>query len=365
MKSTFTKFSLCLGLVLCIVAPKSLQAQDYDFDFADLLKAPQADLETYMSSYVGPGMISFANGLAGGWYNTAKPHKPLGFDITGSVSIANIPDAKRLFTFDPADYQIIQLTRPATQLPTLVGGGQNDLAYSGLLTIPVGASFVGTDGVTYSYSKELNFDAPYGFDPSEFPIAGAPVPSLQLGLGIFKNTDLKFRYGFYNDDKIGIDFDVIGFAIMHDIKQWIPGIKQLPIDISLLFGTTKMTLNAVIDEAETDFTAKGVGKFEARATTYQLLISKKLSFFTPYFGIGVNSVSTSIAIEGDFTLNDVTDLTGNSYNFQDPLNLSFSDGGGLRSTLGFRLALAILTLHADYTIQESNILTLGVGISVR
>ena len=48
----------------------------------------------------------------------------------------------------------------------------------------------------------------------------------------------------------------------------------------------------------------------------------------------------------------------------DPLDLKFA-ASGFRSTAGFRLKLAVLTLHADYTLQKYKCLTVGLGISVR
>lgn len=361
MKSTFTNIGLYGAIMFVLIL--SLPAKAQDFDFADILKSPQADVERYLSNYIGPGMLSFANGMAGGWYNTAKTHKPLGFDLTFSVNVANIPQAERLFTFQPTQYDILQLARPVNSLPTLVGGGEDDQALKGLLRLPLGASFVAPDGNTYTYTQEIVFDAPFGVDVEDFPIAGVPVPSLQLGIGLFKNTDLKIRYAAFSDEDV--ELNVFGFGILHDIKQWIPGIKQVPIDIAVFFGTTSLSADQTINESDTDFSARGTATFEARATTYQLLVSKKLSFFTPYFGIGVNSVSSSIKVKGDYTLFEVRDLNGNPYTFQDPIDLSFSGGGGIRSTIGFRLKLAIITLHADYTLQKYNILSAGIGLSIR
>lgn len=362
MKITFTKINLTILLGFCIVCNQNLKAQD--LDFANILKAPQEDMELYLNNYISPGMLSFANGMAGGWYNTAKTHKTLGLDLTFSVNVANIPSSERLFNFDDAGFQILERTNTGvTDLPTLVGGGEGDSQYQGLLRIPLGASFTAPDGKEYTYDKELVFDSPIGYDVTDFPIAGVPAPTLQLGIGLFKNTDLKIRFARFSDDDI--DFNLFGFGIMHDIKQWIPGIKQLPFDVSVFFGTTKLTSEFKINESDVDYTAVGTAEFEVRATTYQVLISKKISILTPYLGIGVNSVSSSFRILGDYTLNEVTDNNGNAYQFQDPVDLNVSGGGGLRTTLGLRLKLAVLTIHADYTLQEYNNFSAGIGLSIR
>jgi hypothetical protein len=38
---------------------------------------------------------------------------------------------------------------------------------------------------------------------------------------------------------------------------------------------------------------------------------------------------------------------------------------GLRANVGFRLKLAVVTIHVDYTRAQYNVLTTGLGISFR
>ena len=44
-----------------------------------------------LESYFSP-LNGFGSGLNNGWYNTTKPHKPLGFDITFTLNTVNIPE---------------------------------------------------------------------------------------------------------------------------------------------------------------------------------------------------------------------------------------------------------------------------------
>jgi hypothetical protein len=48
----------------------------------------------------------------------------------------------------------------------------------------------------------------------------------------------------------------------------------------------------------------------------------------------------------------------------DPIDMKYS-ASGPRVGAGFRLKLAVFTLHADYTLQKYNALTVGFGINVR
>lgn len=369
MRLKFTN-KIVLLFALMISTAMEVSAQD----FTQIFKAPEKDAEAYLNNYIGPGMLSFANGMAGGWYNTAKPHKPLGFDLTVTVNVANIPKAERSFLFNSGDYDNIQLSGGGSaQLPTLAGGEPDEqLALSG--------KYEHTDGKTYVYTSD-SFDAPKGLDVEQFPIAGVPVPLIQLGIGVIKNTDIKIRYGNLNrtfegsnNSKSVYSVNLFGLGVMHDFKQWIPAIKHLPIDMSVFVGFSRFKARVdidvnkdVSDPSSVGYVADGFAEMTSNTTTIQALISKKLSILTPYIGIGYNAVGSGIKVKGKFTNNNLRDTDGNptSLTLTDPVDLTFGGGSSLRTTLGMRIKLAVLTLHADYTLQKYNMLTVGVGISFR
>ena len=153
-------------------------------------------------------------------------------------------------------------------------------------------------------------------------------------------------------------FKIFGIGVMHDIKQWIPGIKLLPFDLSGFVGYTKLKLESQYDP-ETN--PENIGLFEMNATTIQGLISKKFSVLTLYGGVGYNIAKSSVALKGSYDIND----NGQSDKGEvDPLDLKFA-ASGFRTTAGLRLKLAVFTFHADYTLQKYKCLTVGFGISVR
>lgn len=49
----------------------------------------------------------------------------------------------------------------------------------------------------------------------------------------------------------------------------------------------------------------------------------------------------------------------------DPVKMEFRGAGGARMTVGARVKLLILTVHADYTFQKYKTFTTGIGISIR
>jgi hypothetical protein len=45
--------------------------------------------------------------------------------------------------------------------------------------------------------------------------------------------------------------------------------------------------------------------------------------------------------------------------------MDINNFSGLRANIGFRIKLAVVTIHADYTKAQYNVLTAGLGISFR
>lgn len=357
MKFTFLKRSIYGTLVAIMFFLFSPNAQAQDFNFDQFLSAGAADANTLISNYMKPAMTGFGYGINGGWYNTAKTHKKLGFDLTISVNAAQVPDADEFFIFNNADYSGIRLANgTSAETPTLMGSGDNGPQL-------VAFSTVNINGTQQTF-ESAPFNAPKGLGLGNFNVV--PVPTINLGIGIIKNTDLKVRYvpEVSQDD---FKMSLIGFGIMHDIKQYIPFLKRLPIDVSVLAAYT---------DADIEYDLNGVGlagrnqlaTYDVTAWTAQVLVSKKLALLTVYGGLGYNSATTSLAMSGDYDIEVAAEVNGQLgseiLTLTDPVDLEF-DSNGVRATVGLRIKLAVLTFHADYTAQEYNIISGGFGIALR
>ncbi|MDN5203370.1 hypothetical protein QQ008_18430 [Fulvivirgaceae bacterium BMA10] len=334
----------CLILFAMIISVNSYAQDEID----QILEAGTDDASKYVESYIEPFFKGFGFGMTNGWYNTAKPHKLLGFDLTITGNVAFVPDKDLVFTFRNSDYNTIRLDNgsTSTELPTIFGTETITLLEildeNGNPIPPSGVSIEALDGL--DLKDEIGTNA-------------VPVPMAQLGIGIPKGTDLKLRY------TPSLDFDdvkvkLLGIGIMHDVKQWIPGIKLLPFDLSVLIAFTDLETSYDFTDSEFNTGSNDqVGVFDVNAWTYQILASKKIAVLTIYGGLGYN------AVKSDFRLNGTFDIGGRK-TLTDPLNLNFKSSG-VRATAGFRVKLAIVTLHADYTLQEYKTLTVGFGFNVR
>ena len=67
------------------------------FDNVDFLKSVPADGAKFLQAYISPWANAFGAGLNSGWYNTAKPHKFGGFDITTGFNVGIVPSSAEKF----------------------------------------------------------------------------------------------------------------------------------------------------------------------------------------------------------------------------------------------------------------------------
>ena len=322
------------------------QRAEAQIDFDSFLEAGIEDANSLFEQYMDPAFVGFGFGMNSGWYNTAKPHKFLGFDITASVSAAFVPTSAEFFTFNNADYDNVRLSDANdNRLPTLFGPnlGADDLPELTFTDPTTGAELV-------------RITAPTGLGIEEdFPFNAVPVPMAQVGIGLFKGLELKVRYvpdiTFDDDGEEQGSVRLFGLGAMYDIKRLLPADKLLPFDLSLFAGYSNLNSSIYIDRD-----ANQLSEFTVDAWTAQAVISKKLLFLTVYGGLGYASSSVDFALKGDYTTETLT--------FTDPINLSF-ENSGVRTNVGARLKLLIFTIGAEYAFQEYNTLTASFGISFR
>ena len=81
-----------------------------------------------MQAYVSPWANAFGAGLNGGWYNTAKPHKLGGFDITTGINIGFVPSSDATFELSSIGLSS-SITGTGTASPTIAGPKTEGSAY--------------------------------------------------------------------------------------------------------------------------------------------------------------------------------------------------------------------------------------------
>jgi hypothetical protein len=356
MNNQFIKRSWVLMISLFLFSLASFS----QFEDVDFLRTAPADGVKYMEAYISPWANAFGAGLNGGWYNTAKPHKLGGFDITLNASVGIVPTSAQ--TFDASKIGLSSSVTGAGISSTVAGPGNAGplMSYS-------------SNGVTLA-----SFHAPQGADWRYIP-----VPTAQVGIGLPFGTELKVRFVPKINIKDG-NVSLWGVGLVHSILQYLPGNKLLPFDVSLFGGYTRLTANVPLSlqpgtpsnystyKSATSFADQNLN-VAVGALNISAIASLNLPVITFYGGLGYTKTKTSMDLSGNFPLpvavpnptphveyNDDGVKKGSDFPSRDIKNFS-----GMRANVGFRIKLAVITIHADYTRAQYNVLTAGLGVSIR
>lgn len=351
-------------VAVCLTGQTLAQPKELSrfFPAAAVATGGSANLDYLIGGYVGPVAEDLGSLVNNGWYNSAENHKRFGFDLSVTLSTVFISSSRQYFNVDNTKLSGVGYlgTTGTTQgMPT---------AYGAETEIP---SFTYNGGA----NNGLVFNGPGGGNiAKEVPIGSLAVPTIQGGIGLFANTDLRFR--FTPAVTIGsTEVKNWGAGLMHDIKQHIPGLKEVPFSLSLLLGYSSMTTTT--NMASNYETSLGSGSYagqqavaETSAFTAQVLISKSIPVLTFYGGLGYNSSATSFAVKGDYYVDRSFTALGEipllaPVTLKDPFKKDFSSNG-FRFTGGIRFKFGPVFLNGDYTLfQGQGFLTTGFGFTVR
>ena len=288
------------------------------------------DAQAFLQEYLNP----LGNGLGAitnnGWYNSAKPHKVLGFDATFTLSVLNVSDEKK--SFDPNS--ISNFSSSETSTPTILGSG---------------------DGAIVQYDGE-EFKLPN----QKTSFSTLILPNFNFGLGIFKKTELNGRYipnykydlGFFGKGEIGM----WGVGFKHDLLQWIPIIgNAIPISLSLQAGHTQLNSELSILDQEVNI--------DVQATNLNIILSRKLLMLTGYTSFGYNFSTTTFSAGEN--INDSENFNLNELEIDLPIEMTFENNNEFRANVGLSFNLAVVNINANHTFSKYPVTTLGLGVGLR
>ena len=283
--------------------------------------------EKLIEAYFTPMAESFGAGLNNGWYNTAKPHSLGGFDLTFTLNTVIIPNSAKTFNIEDAGGDVF--TSANTEASSIFGSSdETPMTYTNSNT-----------------STDVNFNMPGGFKTPALPL-----PTLQAGIGLIKKTAIDIRYMPMLNVGNNFNVNLFGIGLKHDLLQWIPVAGDaIPMSLSLQGGYTTLNTELKISGQEVVLNTK--------ATTINLVASKRLLMLTGYAGIGYNSANTTFASNANFDLGGIK--------FDENVEMKFESNKNVRANIGLRFNITLVTIHADYTFSEYPTATLGLGVSFR
>lgn len=280
-----------------------------------------------IEAYFTPMAESFGSGLNNGWYNTAKTHSLGGFDLTFTINTVIIPNSAENFKIGD-EFENVFISEKNEAASIFGSTNKTEMIY------------------TNSYTdSSFSFTMPGGL---KTPVL--PLPMVQAGIGLVKNTAVDIRYMPMMNIGDNINVDLFGIGLKHDILQWIPAVgNAIPMSLSLQGGYTSLN-------TELKVLGQKVA-LNTRATTINLVASKKILMVTGYAGIGYNSSTTTFSADANFDLNGIK--------FEENIEAKFESNNDLKTNIGLRLNMAIVTIQADYTFSKYPTATLGLGVSLR
>lgn len=334
-----------LILILCFAAmTNQVVAQDLSTELSRVG-------ELNVSNYVSPIFNGFAADLNSAFYHSADLHGVLGFDVGMKLGFALITDVDKKYDFITPDF--ININNGAVQLhagvdydavvpgvPTAVGD-KNTKYYVHMKETPSNTLMYQAYTAAHNGSNNL-FQIPNGFDLTAVPLI---MPQVAIGLPFGLEVMVRFIPTISATD--AGKFNYMGFGLRYSVDQWIP---MFPLDLSVHFMTQKMNFKSKDDK----------DIFKATGIAYGLEVSKKLLFLTVYGGLQLEKATFTLSqIEGNFITPDNTKTP-----FTIP-EMTFEGRNKSRATLGVRLLLLIVNVHAEYSFAKTPVAAIGVGISFR
>jgi hypothetical protein len=354
-------------ILLVTVFTKNVNAQLPALDF---VYGYTNDARLLLQEYMRPYANIMGANLNAGWYNTAKPHKPGGFDVTATFSIAYAPPAVLSYDLAALPGLRAEVDGATDFAPTAAGDMEvrPELVYSAVVDNPV-------SGVpeTYELARVTH--------PNGAGLNWLPMPMAQASIGLFKGTELTLRYvpelriGDYG--RIGL----YGIGGKHSISQWIPVLNKLDfINIAVQGGYTKLSTSAHLDmQPIAEIPVANPPNFDDQflhmnvsGWTVNLIASQSIPIITVYEGIGYANSLVDLALTGTYPINSIVTEEGGDFGkttyvvVENPIDaLEFENLRNLRLNAGVRIKLGVLTIHYDFTRTLYSTHTAGIGISFR
>jgi len=354
-----------LNIALSVSLLFSSSAFSYAQVDADFLKGGIDDGMRLVEAYITPYVKAFGASSNSAWYNTAKPHKFGGFDLTLSVSAGLVPKSDKTFDLSSIGLENLTLVDPSNTIaPTAAGPDKAGPALElienvGGYDIPI-VEFESMPGTGWGV---------------------LPAPMLQAGVGMPLGIDLKIRY--IPKTPIGEgSVRLLGGGLMHSVSQYFNAFDILPVNISL-FGSysslrSSIPITIVPDDysnmviySPSDFMDQFIG-VDVSSWNVSVVGSVDIPLVSGFISLGYASSTTIIDLLGNIPLpfaDPALSTTGPVYDddhvVTDFDELKIESFSGLRFNVGGKLKLGVFTIGLDYTWAQYNVFTFGMGVSFR
>jgi len=353
------KISLISLVTIMLAVPVS--AQSLEETLQDLI-------ETNSELYLSPVVTAFGTGVNSGTFRIARPHKLLGFDLTLNASVTTIPEAAQTFEFYIApDAEVtfpIQFPDPTiADVPVTLS--LDDMYESDRTS----ATFFGSDSANFiEVDEDKAYNVILSQIPSEIPTAIIEAIEADIRQGIRNNIPaLPTPPGIINTSGFPMIMPQFGLGLPFGIELTLRGIPSIEIDSATTFSFFgyggKIGLNQFVPTIPLVFPSFSLGYYatnlslgdvvELNNSIITLQASKSVPFLTLYGGIGIENSSMDV-----------------NYTFEaggpvEDISFSIEGDNKMRTMIGVRLKLALLSINADINKGEYDAYNFGIGLTFR
>ncbi|MEN9444588.1 MAG: hypothetical protein RIS47_1478 [Bacteroidota bacterium] len=289
-------WKLILLLIVGLFSMEGMQAQS----ISNILSKYT---DTNGKMFVQPLADVFGANMNTGLFSGAYiPSKKFTMSLNVVTMLAIVPQSKKTFMATPIDDAF----------------GTSPVETATIFGSPNGAVLIGPAGTKYYF--------PGGFELSQVPFA-----TPQLTIGSLYGTDLSVRFAAYN---IGGDygkFSFIGYGLRHSISQYFEG---LPVDLAVGYYYQRFKVGTLFDATSSFISAQ---------------VSKDLSVFTFYGGLGMETSTFDVMYE---------------FSPGDSFNVNTKGKNSVRATLGVKANLGPVRLNVDYNMADQSVLSVGLGFAI-
>ncbi|HSV75921.1 MAG TPA: DUF6588 family protein [Bacteroidales bacterium] len=354
-------------LFLAVFSLISLRAHSQQA-VVDFMRGGISDAEKLAHAYMKPLGYGLGATLNAGWFNTARVHNTLGFNVTFTFNTALIPSEDRMFDLRQIAFDNLQLRDPSVFMAPTIAGRESArpvLHYSeSFPPVPTPVTI-------------LEFASPDGFR-----VPAVPIPMVRAGIGLPGGFELFGRFVPQLNYR-GRQGSLWGVGVKYDLKSLIPVARRVPFwNLSLLGAYSDLNASMDLDLQRNIYptTVSGIPvtggrpsydnqEFEMNSSGYtiNLIASIDIPFFTAFTSLGYASSNTTFGLVGDYPVLNVDPVlrTANIVDLSNPMTLEYRNSGEFQFTVGAGFKLAVLHFHASYTLARYPVATAGVGISFR
>lgn len=316
-------------------------------DLGPVLTSGLDDAQKFASSYLNPGFNAVAFNLSNGWYSSAKAKGLGSFEVAIIGNVSFTSSSQQSFELNTNDYNFLQFSDGSSIKNVANVLGENDPN--------INAMVVYTDD--NGNQQSVGFELPQGL--SKNGINFVPSAMLQANVGLIFGTEAIIRAlpEFSTSDSKARFY---GFGLKNEFNNWIPGAKILPIKIAGIVNYSKFVGRFGLDETPL-VTGEGQ-RINTKLDTwaFDLILSTNLPVINFYAGGGYVMANSRYALEGEY---EITTGPNSGETIVDPIR-GTTNIDGFRATLGTRLSLGVFKLFADYSFQEFNTVSVGMGFGI-